>query len=902
MRYLIAALLLLTATCRGQFASFNDLAYMAQGGFTETLTTNLLHVWSMDETAPVMLRTNSVTVGSPLYGWQSSGQMSNIAGIFQGANDFSETSIRYLTNANNLGLGTNSFTICVWEIDNNANLSWFGQATNPSVGNIDWIIDGDNGSGDPFLTLYDNGQAHNAVIVGSATQPTNAKYQMLLFGYDSTNNVIFQQCNGHARTTASCAAFTSPRQNMAPFTIGWLAGCVDECYIWGRALSQSEVTRLWNGGYGNKYPFAATVGSHVSTSAQIASNYLYSLSFFGKSIPDITTFSNIDVLAGKLIGQGIWPKLTEIGIFATNDIAHAILPIKYAIRADGNANTQMYGNPMGNNSFVDADVTADGVKGDGSTKSINTAISPSGGGAGPLERGPWPNDAAPTVTGAGVAIYVSALYNQPAPAFGVSGAGAIDWGYCQNGFTRELLYASGGGNTVGIEVDTIGNGITSVSPGAGYFSLQRTAANACTNYFANTTTPHEILGGNATTSGTLPAGDPLMLFAGFDACTFGQILYWSSNRISFYARTTGLTEAEDTLLFQDVTDYLNSKGGGVTTNIIGPNNAIVLSGNNATMSVFTSKPSPTYQWKKRGTTIVGATQSSYTVTGAALSDTGPYQVDVTSGGTVTHQCQFQVVTTTTVSNWLSNCYLNNSSTISSNTVWGVDQFWNGLVTDSLDSKYALINCNVPDDFIAARTPLLSTSYTPWVVHGTYTVGANGLDGSGGGYLDTLFNPNSAGVPAASFAIIDYLYTCQTGNGIDFVNYDGATQLTGIEDGVSGSLYGAGPSLASGSYIGPVAELGNGYYCLTRNSTTDLKYYFANSGSAHALKYTATSAATGTHPNNNLWVNGRNPDTGGGGLDISSFIGVASSGFSSTDSANNYNRIQTLRTVLGGGFR
>ena len=59
------------------------------------------------------------------------------------------------------------------------------------------------------------------------------------------------------------------------------------------------------------------------------------------------------------------------------------------------------------------------------------------------------------------------------------------------------------------------------------------------------------------------------------------------------------------------------------------------SGNNATFSVTADGAALSYQWKKNGVAIAGATSSSYTVYNVTASDAGSYEVSVTnSGGTV----------------------------------------------------------------------------------------------------------------------------------------------------------------------------------------------------------------------------------------------------------------------------
>ncbi len=60
------------------------------------------------------------------------------------------------------------------------------------------------------------------------------------------------------------------------------------------------------------------------------------------------------------------------------------------------------------------------------------------------------------------------------------------------------------------------------------------------------------------------------------------------------------------------------------------------SSNNVTFSVTaSSSTTPTYQWKKNGTNINGATSSSYTITGVTASDAGAYVCEISnSAGTI----------------------------------------------------------------------------------------------------------------------------------------------------------------------------------------------------------------------------------------------------------------------------
>lgn len=65
-----------------------------------------------------------------------------------------------------------------------------------------------------------------------------------------------------------------------------------------------------------------------------------------------------------------------------------------------------------------------------------------------------------------------------------------------------------------------------------------------------------------------------------------------------------------------------------------PSGQTVLVGANVTLSVTATTPSGTlsYQWKKAGVVINGATSSSYTITNAQQAASGSYTVDVTNSG------------------------------------------------------------------------------------------------------------------------------------------------------------------------------------------------------------------------------------------------------------------------------
>ena len=111
------------------------------------------------------------------------------------------------------------------------------------------------------------------------------------------------------------------------------------------------------------------------------------------------------------------------------------------------------------------------------------------------------------------------------------------------------------------------------------------------------------------------------------------------------------------------------------------------SGANVTFTVVATGDGITYQWKKDGTNIPGATSASYTITNVATADLGAYTVVVTNiGGSVT----------------------SNVANLTSNTATATT--WTG-VTSSDWNTASNWTCNVvPSTTISASIPVVATTY------------------------------------------------------------------------------------------------------------------------------------------------------------------------------------------------
>lgn len=172
-------------------------------------------------------------------------------------------------------------------------------------------------------------------------------------------------------------------------------------------------------------------------------------------------------------------------------------------------------------SFVNADLNVNGLKGDGVAKAILTGINGSN---------------FSSVNNAGVMIYQTEADTSTGILFGsLTAAGA-------NTF---LLANRSAGNASYDAFDQAASQLAVPTPGVGFLSGQRTAANAIALYFATANSPHAAIatGTNATT-GTTATGVHSVF-----ALDAGGVTLFSNARISIVAVTNGLTAAKSAAWF-----------------------------------------------------------------------------------------------------------------------------------------------------------------------------------------------------------------------------------------------------------------------------------------------------------------------------------------------------------------
>ncbi len=263
-----------------------------------------------------------------------------------------------------------------------------------------------------------------------------------------------------------------------------------------------------------------------------------------------------------------------------------------------------------------------------------------------------------------------------------------------------------------------------------------------------------------------------------------------------------------------------------------------------------------------------------------------------------------------VTAWAAQVVSNGGAAPSDATKVALNCFYLGLSTDGILSKMIAVNCFVPDNLIASITPLIQGSgFTPWTntafVSGDLTI--NGLKGGGdvaGTALDTGFVPSTGFSNSTSCGMTIY-NSSDNSNACEFdmsaTANPGAAQAFSLYHSCSSNdifdSYDQVTSRVSGADASFL-----GYVSANRTASNAVAIYKANSSTAHVAVVTG-SGSGGSRPVNSVFCFANS---------LSGALGTAKStkrfslaaihlGLTSGESSLFYDRIQTLRTALGGGF-
>ena len=258
---------------------------------------------------------NLINFGNPI---TSSAGIINTARAFPGSGGAS----LFASGASNFSPGNNSFSFSFWvKLSPTAGGDYEGLLAKSAVGpsNVEWMVyrHGDNKL---RFSVSSNGSTLSTVTWASAL--STGTWYFVAGEWDGTN--IKLSLNGATFQTTS---FSGPiNSNTQPFDVGLISGSgnpldgnIDEVGIWmGRALTQTEVGQLYNGGAGLPFSSFGNGGTPTPTPNCYAHSNCYAHC-------NSNGYTNPAIGFGQLqpCGWRTGPKLGQTGTGVGTDIDHS---------------------------------------------------------------------------------------------------------------------------------------------------------------------------------------------------------------------------------------------------------------------------------------------------------------------------------------------------------------------------------------------------------------------------------------------------------------------------------------------------------------------------------------------------------------------------------------------------
>jgi hypothetical protein len=242
---------------------------------------------------------------------------------------------------------------------------------------------------------------------------------------------------------------------------------------------------------------------------------------------------------------------------------------------------------------------------------------------------------------------------------------------------------------------------------------------------------------------------------------------------------------------------------------------------------------------------------------------------------------------------------------SQNTVNALNTFMSGSDAAGLTSKMKTLNCYVPDNLLAASTPLIRTyGYPIWnnlgstgFVASDLTV--NGLIGGANKYFDSGVVGTTCGFSAGNGGLSLYQSTANNNQETEMGDNGGFSIYTGWSAGTYFDCWNT-----SGGRVTTGNSAFAGFYTANRTSSVASGVYKANSVTPFALLVGGTGqSGIGTPSANNLYVHLQYGLTGTPSYYSTKRFSFAAyhDGLDAAQGQALYNLVQTLRTNLGGGY-
>jgi hypothetical protein len=165
--------------------------------------------------------------------------------------------------------GTSAYTVNLWVQHDNTNQCIFSACSAGNFRNhgINFLVGGSH-----HINFYRGDGTTVDEVDGGTAMSINTFYMVTAV---FTGTQIKCYLNGTSDATAVSSTRSAPTQTgsalgaeFASGTYGtFLGGAVDEAGFWSRALSDAEITSLYNSGAGFQYPFVNPLSSSVSDSS-----------------------------------------------------------------------------------------------------------------------------------------------------------------------------------------------------------------------------------------------------------------------------------------------------------------------------------------------------------------------------------------------------------------------------------------------------------------------------------------------------------------------------------------------------------------------------------------------------------------------------------------------------------
>lgn len=472
-----------------------------------------------------------------------------IRGVAGGAVcDGANSAANYLGLTNSLfdqGSGK-SFTITFWACCGNGGV--LGEWTSTAANDYDYYcqVGGNNNFNAFCIDLGGTSRQCTSTNANAAPGSSSRTFTFCAFGYDAAQQWWWASANAYPKNPLTGVSGVRATGGRGFVCVPHLA-IVDDVNYWRRALTQQELTNIYAGGFADTYPFGTTPGTSV------ANQYGWAVTNSGGVI-STTTYNATKALANSFYNSNILAKFSVLMGMPNETLEGALETIVCPVYFQGDGRgIEPAVRPFKNfHSFVNGDVSVNGVTGNGSSKwaQINYLSA---------ATSDLLFQAAACNSGAVIYCYTASSTGCEFGAEDGFASPQFDYAFKVNSTTF-----NGSAHTTQAWWGYDNGTCYASSAIAGYYGIQRDAINSMNLYFANSTHTHSsIMSTNAVmTSCAQSRSQTFPLWCYFDGNLCGGCTF-SGNTISFFGiNYVVLSSADSLAAYTGIQTYRTSIGGG----------------------------------------------------------------------------------------------------------------------------------------------------------------------------------------------------------------------------------------------------------------------------------------------------------------------------------------------------